>query len=747
MADLRQIEAALRAADAAGNTEDARRLAQAYAAARAQQAPPAAANDNGSTDTGIANLIADRPQPGALDRFKASRQGSVGTRILEMGQAVAHHAMSPFHGAAQFVEEGVNAAANLLPEDNAARQYVNRVAASDKEALRQRESRYQASVPTNAMTVTGAAVGEVAPFLLAAPARTLAYVGEKAASLIPRAPQLLQRMASGAAQGGLMGMVQPVTGEGDYVGQKAAQIAVGAGTGGAIPAGAASVRGLAGLVRPVVAPQRVANSQLARLLQASEGDVERLRTAPRYFDGEQPTTAQVLQTPRAVQAEKALSNRPDMKTAFVEQQNANNAGRVGVLRSLAGSDDALDKAVQTRREKARSFASQALAPGAENTRFARAAKGLKEFQEGRNMPMAEFKVVDEARRIAGRVERGTLDEKEAAKLIGALNPRLKATKKALEQAMATIDQNMINPARINKTLGQLALSGNATVRAAAKGHLALLAEHADGSGRVPAYALDDIRQNIGSMLSKNAPNGVVGSQEAALYAPVSSKIVGTLDRAIPGYRDYLASYRADSAPINTMESARRILGPVDQRGLDSSGAGRLTLAQLNAGLNRLDKSRYGMTPEARTQMEGLRQSLRRESVSNSVTSPGSDTAYNLAADGWLARQVYGPTMQGPSKGALGVATALGAAGGSQIGGMIGAGVGAGLGGALKLGADKVNQRIADKVAQGMRDPQEAARMIEAYLQKHPNETPALLKAYPHWAALLGYESAGAVQPR
>ena len=39
MADLQQIEAALRAADAAGNEEDARRLAQAYAAAKAQQSP------------------------------------------------------------------------------------------------------------------------------------------------------------------------------------------------------------------------------------------------------------------------------------------------------------------------------------------------------------------------------------------------------------------------------------------------------------------------------------------------------------------------------------------------------------------------------------------------------------------------------------------------------------------------------------------------------------------------------------
>lgn len=39
MATLAQLEAALRAADAAGNTDDAKRLAQAYAAARGQQAP------------------------------------------------------------------------------------------------------------------------------------------------------------------------------------------------------------------------------------------------------------------------------------------------------------------------------------------------------------------------------------------------------------------------------------------------------------------------------------------------------------------------------------------------------------------------------------------------------------------------------------------------------------------------------------------------------------------------------------
>lgn len=54
------------------------------------------------------------------------------------------------------------------------------------------------------------------------------------------------------------------------------------------------------------------------------------------------------------------------------------------------------------------------------------------------------------------------------------------------------------------------------------------------------------------MLSANAPNGAVGSQEAALYGPLTAKIVSTLDRSIPGYRNNLATYAKLSQPINDM---------------------------------------------------------------------------------------------------------------------------------------------------------------------------------------------------
>ena len=70
------------------------------------------------------------------------------------------------HGIAQLVGHGVNAGANLLPEGNAVRGYVNRTVASDDAAMRQREADYQARTSGNAGSYTGAAAGEVLPWMM-----------------------------------------------------------------------------------------------------------------------------------------------------------------------------------------------------------------------------------------------------------------------------------------------------------------------------------------------------------------------------------------------------------------------------------------------------------------------------------------------------------------------------------------------------------------------------------------------------
>lgn len=65
MANLEQLERALRAADAAGNTEDARRLAQAYAQARGQQQTPSF----GGVTSEVGSTASDpAPEPSLIER-------------------------------------------------------------------------------------------------------------------------------------------------------------------------------------------------------------------------------------------------------------------------------------------------------------------------------------------------------------------------------------------------------------------------------------------------------------------------------------------------------------------------------------------------------------------------------------------------------------------------------------------------------------------------------------------------------
>lgn len=78
MATLEQIEQALRAADAAGNAEDARKLAQAYADMRGSQQPASFGNVTSAVDS-------TESGPSAMDTVK--RQAGLGARAMMQGGA------------------------------------------------------------------------------------------------------------------------------------------------------------------------------------------------------------------------------------------------------------------------------------------------------------------------------------------------------------------------------------------------------------------------------------------------------------------------------------------------------------------------------------------------------------------------------------------------------------------------------------------------------------------------------------
>lgn len=290
---------------------------------------------------------------------------------------------------------------------------------------------------------------------------------------------------------------------------------------------------------------------------------------------------------------------------FARRESQNNKALRDAAQKLAGSEDDMTAALLARSEQAGNFWKENLPLGAENGRFGRASNFLRDHLQSGRRSAADHDVLDTARRILARVQNGKLDQAEASAMLSEMQPQSRTAQKAWDQMQGILNNGMVNPKRLIGQLETLSKSGNSVISGAADDAMRTLRKNMDGEGFVHARALDDIRQNIGSMLAKNAPNGAVGSQEAAAYGPLKAKIANQIDRAVPGYRNSLASYARLSQPINDMEAGRALLNAIDSGGRDAGGNQAVSLNQIKQMLARDNKARYPMSPEARKQAEAM----------------------------------------------------------------------------------------------------------------------------------------------
>lgn len=285
------------------------------------------------------------PQPIQDIRNWVSEHG-LGSSPQDFYAAAGHNVMKPLHGAAQLIEHGLGGTANLVAPGSSVAQFFNQDNAQNDAYLRKWEQDYQNSTPTNAGTVAGAAIGQAAP-LVAGAGEKLAQGADYLAGLIPKVPQLVKNIVSGATQGGLLGALQPVTApSGNSVGdlvqgtagpsfldQKMGQIGAGALTGGGLSAAGGVLSGIGKGLQPLINPQATARSYVGNLLGDQAPQVlQNLQNAPTFVPGSMPTAAQVAGSPELVMAEKALSNQfPAFKAAQMARSNANNAARIDAL--------------------------------------------------------------------------------------------------------------------------------------------------------------------------------------------------------------------------------------------------------------------------------------------------------------------------------------------------------------------------------------------------------------------------------
>jgi len=676
--------------------------------------------------------------------------GTVNDFGNDLGDAFAHHVGNIPVGVAQLIAHGVKDSPLGIGMELGNRLGGGEAGSTDRIAdalnhrldslVKEREDQYQEAVPTNTASVTGAALGEVLPWLIG--------LGEaRAAGLIPKATTTIQKLGQLAVEGGAIGAAQPVTSGpqlndmerlvagGDsgpsFAQQKALQVGVGAATGPVlhgVGSGVSAVRrGVSDVLEHVRDPQAIADRQILARFGNDPQAVANLRTAVPDVPGERLTAAQANPSPEAVAQERALRNNPTTAADFVRGDNANNAARMDVIQKLAGTDADLEAAKLARKQAAAPFIDQHLTPATPAIRWNDAGK---QIDDALSKPMTrgdDYRALQEARGIVAKVKGGTLQEDDAYPLLqeleqGVGSPR---AQKAFADAFGSIDRNMIDPAPIVKQLALLRNTGQgvrATIRPALDAIANTLKESQNTRGKVPVDVLDSVRQNIKDYIVK--PNGALASgQEIAALDPVKAKLTALIDAHAPGYSDYLATYARNSEPVNTMESVRKLLDPNSPHSLNAAGDPQLTITRLRQVLRGDDKARYPMSDAARQQLDAVRASLERRMISdNKLAASGPGTAADLQAGqgSAIGRGLFGDPLAG-KPGALSRSIGIGL--GGTLGHMVpvpGAGIaGAMLGGLLPEAAQGVNAKIAQRIGSTALDNQATADAIERALLKKP----------------------------
>ncbi|MBB5509557.1 hypothetical protein [Paraburkholderia atlantica] len=241
------------------------------------------------------------------------------------------------------------------------------------------------------------------------------------------------------------------------------------------------------------------------------------------------------------------------------------------------------------------------------------------------------------------------------------------------------------------------------------------------SNTINGSALDYTSRALGDMISDAQRSGA--NSRAASLSALKSSIDNWTQRYIPGVQAAKSAYAQGSVPVNTMEVGQQIANGLGTRAMNAGGAPEIQMmpfrSALTKAMNSGNAATYGIDANALNTLQGIGQDLQRATVSNSIKSPGSDTAYNLAAQGWLARQLYGPGFGGAGN----VGKAVGALGAAALGHpMVGLGI---IGGGNRIG-QMVGNRLQDRLTGLLMNPDTVLPYLDARAAAAGQQVPGAL---------------------
>lgn len=589
--------------------------------------------------------------------------------LSDFWDAAKHHAGNLVYGGGQLLANGTAALVHKLEPGSDLDRDTTAMAARANADVQNREKQYQARVPNSAAAYAGATVGEVAPFILSGPGRALDAAGDLATAAVRRfgitgasaGGKLATNMARGSAQTAATALVAPTTS-----------------------------------VDP--------NAPGADYWSRKATQIEHGATVGAVVPAGVATLKGAYNGARAV---AAPFTNPQSVIAPTLGRMAPGSNIDAIVQQLRNPDNFVPGSMPT------------------TAQILQTPEAVMTEKAVSNTPAG--KIALDARRASNNDARLSYIDQFAGTDNDLAQAILQRRQNAQPMTSTLRTAAPIDASPIVQHLDSIASSGLGTdpvIRSAVGDARRVITDQSspgqNGGLFVNPDILDGIRQNMGGYLRKYASNGAVSSRQEAALDPLKNTITDTIDGGVPGYRDYLAAYRSDSVPVNTMEQIQGIRSNVDTGAFNANGSPTFSLNNARQAVKGIDRAQYPIAPDADAAMDNVLSDLQRESISNSVRAAGSDTNLNGQAAPWLTRQLYGDGITGKPNIAAGIGAAtgsgLGTAAGYAFGPVAGGVTGTALAGALGWGASKIAnsgaQRVNGALVDALLNPNVAADILQ-----------------------------------
>lgn len=725
MATTQQLQAALQAAQAAGNSSDVAQLQSALSQAQTQpQAPSAVAATQQPPSQYGQQQLSDAIYA-ASDAGDQQAAHQLFTQLRSQGMNLAPRSPAAQQAAFQKLN-AQNVAAQ--PWYETALQGVGEGSSNFWQGVKENTYDRVADLIDggNRIAQDQGSVAEQRNLSQALNSTAAGKIGNFAGGAMSAAPLMLipgggetmmARVGLGALAGGAGGYLMPSASNGEEVANTLGGVALG----GALPATIPMVRGA---VSPLVQygqrftnPGAVADRVVARRLAGNFGlmnptDAQAGTAQNVLLAGSGSpfgkTAAEAMGSEQAVQAERAARNSQQGGTVMTAVDNARNAQRLNALQQQAGADtvgmtiptagqpstpiDALDAAIATRAANASNFRTNNLDVLTPYQRWGDGLNTLAGINPGR---ASDADALDAVRQIFRNVRNGSMQEDEASEAINELRDPIRSQKAqtAIDNALGATQTRQVDPQPVLDTINQLRMGdGAGAIAPTLNGLRNELTNLQDTNGLVPASALDAIRRDLGAKLDTYQPLPIPRTGDSRILAlnPVKDALTDTLTNAIPGYQQYLSNYAEQSVPVNTGRIIRNLLDNVSTRARNAAQDPILTKNDVQQTINAVDKSPYGISPQAQQTLNDVQQSLLSRSATNqAMGSAGSQTGANIGNR--LMQQAI----------RSGTGAAIGGIGGSSfgpVGSVLGALAGMGIEGLNHLGNSAVERAVAQRLA-------------------------------------------------